>query len=393
MLTPSWPGGETANGITTSIFNLEKGLSKTGHEGVILTGSITSPSETRIIPLPQFRKWTAIEKANWMLGRDIATVPITANAILTAAKEAIDRFGIEVLLVEETHGFAQFLSPHLKVPVVVVLHGPWFLLEEHVPKNSLIRIDSGRSKREGKGLECCAGIIGPSKSVIDKTRQKYRVENIPTTVIPNSIQSVPELSYDDLTPKETKSILYVGRFDSIKGGDVILRAFDRLVSLGQDAFLTFVGPDQGVRGAQGESVSLEDFCQRLSVDARSRIVITGSISKSEVQNLRYTHAVTVVSSRYETFPYAVLEAMAVGSATIASSVGGIPELMKDGVTGRFFANEDVDALADILNELLNDLDLCKQLGHAARARAIDAFNPEITAQKLVRFLEQDVLKA
>ncbi len=393
MLTPSWPGGQTVNGITTSVFNLERGLSGIGHDVVIITGDAASEGNTPVTLFPQFRKWTMTEKVSWMFGRDVATIQITAEAILAATQDAIDRFGIEVLLIEETYGFARYLSPRLGIPVVVVLHGPWFLFEDYIPKESRLPIDAGRARKEGKGLQSCAGIIGPSRNILEKTCREYRTENIPAAVVPNCLQSVPAMSYDGLTPKEAKSILYIGRFDSIKGGDVILRAFDRLVSQGQDAFLTFVGPDRGVLGDQGERVDLESFCQNMSADARSRMTMTGSISRAEVQNLRYSHAVTVVSSRYETFSYAVLEAMAVGSATLASSVGGIPELIGDGRTGRLFSSGDVTELAATLNEMLNDLPLCKRLGQAARDRATEEFSPEISAAKLIRFLEKAVLKA
>ena len=75
----------------------------------------------------------------------------------------------------------------------------------------------------------------------------------------------------------------------------------------------------------------------------------------------------VLPSRSEGLPHAVLEAMAFGLPVVASAVGGVPEVVQDGVTGLLVTPEDPRALAGGLERLLSDSELCARYGAAGRA--------------------------
>ncbi len=79
--------------------------------------------------------------------------------------------------------------------------------------------------------------------------------------------------------------------------------------------------------------------------------------------------VVALSSPHEGFPNALLEGMASGRAVVATSVGGVPELVRDGLDGRL-TPYDVRAFADALSGLLKDPAACNRMGEAARARAL-----------------------
>ena len=76
----------------------------------------------------------------------------------------------------------------------------------------------------------------------------------------------------------------------------------------------------------------------------------------------------------EGFPIAALDAMAAGLPVIASSVGGVPELIEDGTTGWLVPPQDADALASRLRLLLSDSDLRLRMGSAGYARVRDRFS-------------------
>ena len=78
-------------------------------------------------------------------------------------------------------------------------------------------------------------------------------------------------------------------------------------------------------------------------------------------------------SRTEPFGLAVVEAMLLGLPVVASAVGGIPEIVVDGVTGFLVPAEDVDALTAALRTLILDPDLRSRMGEEGRARAIAEF--------------------
>lgn len=96
-----------------------------------------------------------------------------------------------------------------------------------------------------------------------------------------------------------------------------------------------------------------------------------------------------LSSRWEGCPTVILEAMAHGVPVVATSVGGVPELVEDGVSGMLVPPEDPDALAQALARLTRDRDLRLTMGLAARQRAAH-FDPAVRFAHLSRLVQSAV---
>jgi glycosyltransferase involved in cell wall biosynthesis len=73
----------------------------------------------------------------------------------------------------------------------------------------------------------------------------------------------------------------------------------------------------------------------------------------------------VLSSSWENLPHTVLEALAVGSPVIATAVGGVPEVVRDGDNGLLVPPNDAAALASAIRRVLNDDELRRRLAEAA----------------------------
>ena len=97
-------------------------------------------------------------------------------------------------------------------------------------------------------------------------------------------------------------------------------------------------------------------------------------SRDDVQRLLPALDVFVLGSRYEGLPISLLEAMAAEVPCVATSVGGIPEAVTDGVEGRLVPAGDPGALAHALTELLQDPQLRSTMGAAGRQRVVDDFS-------------------
>ena len=82
----------------------------------------------------------------------------------------------------------------------------------------------------------------------------------------------------------------------------------------------------------------------------------------------------VLPSRSEGMPNAVLEAMACGIPTIATSVGGSPEIIEDGISGMLIASEDEGHLTRALTELIQDDEKRRMIGSEGRKRVLSHFN-------------------
>jgi glycosyltransferase involved in cell wall biosynthesis len=81
----------------------------------------------------------------------------------------------------------------------------------------------------------------------------------------------------------------------------------------------------------------------------------------------------VLPSAWEAFPIAILEAMQAGLPVVATSVGGVPEAVADGVTGRLVPTGDAEALAKALTQLLSDPDARSRMGAAGAAMVRERF--------------------
>jgi glycogen synthase len=169
----------------------------------------------------------------------------------------------------------------------------------------------------------------------------------------------------------TPYVLFVGRISEQKGLFPLLAAVDALPADVQ-LVLCAASPDTPELG------------QRLAagVAGRPRVRwINAMLPREDVVQL-YSHAsVFVCPSIYEPFGLINLEAMACGTAVVATAVGGIPEVVVDGETGLLVAPGDSDALAQAIRRLLDDRALASALGRAGRRRVEALFSWDRIAER------------
>lgn len=109
--------------------------------------------------------------------------------------------------------------------------------------------------------------------------------------------------------------------------------------------------------------------QRLATELGivDRTIFTGA--RTDVRDvLAALNVFALASHTVECFPIALLEAMASGLPAVCTAVGGVPEMIEDGVTGVVVAPRDPHALADAITALLNDPERARRMGCSARAR-------------------------
>ena len=151
-------------------------------------------------------------------------------------------------------------------------------------------------------------------------------------------------------------ILMVGIIRSVKRHEVALRAFARFRASAPQAVLLLAG-DGPMRG------DMERLAQDLGLAGAVRFLGY----REDVPDLFAAADCALLTSRSEGVPQAVTQGLGCGLPTIATRVGGVPELIEDGKTGLLVAPEDTEAIAAGLSRFAADPDFAHRLGAAGRA--------------------------
>ena len=166
-------------------------------------------------------------------------------------------------------------------------------------------------------------------------------------------------------------LVCVGRLIPIKGHVVLMRALAR-------ARERRPGITLDVAGRGPLAPALKVYARELGLEDAIRFL--GFVSP--VEEALEGGAIVVVPSLGEGFGMVALEAMERARPVIASSVGGLPEIVADGETGLVVPPADVDALAAAIVALAADLPRAAQLGAAGRVRALEQFTPERCVERI-----------
>jgi glycosyltransferase involved in cell wall biosynthesis len=380
FLTPGWPPRSVANGIVTFTDRLRRAMRRAGVRVFILAaGEGETVSEPDVVYLPIDPSRATL--TGRVLRRVVRRAPEEAHgrAIARAVNELHRRHGVSALEMEESFGWARHVVRHAAVPVIVRLHGPWFLNGacNGVPRDAAFH---RRIEQEGLAIESAAGITAPSRSVLEETRSYYGLPLEHALVVPNPIEPVPPGEWWRPEACEPGHVVFIGRFDRHKGGDVLIDAFNMVAKADPRAMLTFVGPDRGLQREDGAPVSLREYMEsRLPERARARVRWLDRRPIDELNALRRRAAVTVVPSRYETFGNTAVEALVMGCPLVASAAGGLAEIVRDGETGLQCRPGDAAHLADRILTLLADPALASRLGRAAIDDCATRFDPDLLA--------------
>lgn len=199
------------------------------------------------------------------------------------------------------------------------------------------------------------------------------------TVNPNPAPEVPQLPQREELRRELgmdgPTLAFAGRLMAAKALDVALQALQRVP--GVSLVVVGDGPDR---------VTLERLTAELGLGMRVRFL--GGRLRDDVLRTLYAADAALLSSRWENFPHLVVEALAVGTPVIATAVGGVPEVVRDGENGLLVPAGDPDALAAAIRRLVEDDELRGRLARAA-APSVAALAPE----RLLGQIEEELSRA
>ena len=191
---------------------------------------------------------------------------------------------------------------------------------------------------------------------------------------------------DDVTDRESPYLLFFGRLSAEKGVDVLLRAFDAAApSLPRDMRLIVVG--DGPDAAEFRDLAV-------SLDSAPRIEFAGYQTGDALQTYVERASLAIASSRWrENMPYSIVEAFAAGTPVVGTRIGGIPELVTDGVTGFACEPGDVATMADAIvrgAEAFLDAPVYVRMQESCRAYVRENCSRDKFMDQLVKLYEEAV---
>jgi len=304
-------------------------------------------------------------------GCDVMIAPVRDDPVWLTVQLAaafVDDCGVDVLHAHlaNAHVLGALVSALTERPCLATIHGrtvPMLDLEAHRMSESM-----------HMSVVCRAAY----SHALALGVARERLHHVPNGV-PSSGATLPPGAFAATlgVPPDAPLVGFVGRLSPEKGPDLFVRMAAQLAVGYPQAAFVLVG-DGPMRARLQEEARL--------LGMAGRIHFTGE--RHDVLALLPSLAALVVPSHAEGMPLALMEGMAAGVACVATSVGGIPELVRHGQTGLLVAPDDAGDLAVAVEGLLDDPQWAAMLGAAAREHAVASWPQRDSALRM-----GDVLRA
>src|SRR5687767_2965872 len=304
------------------------------------------------------------------LATKMSTVAEEENLDLLHVHYAIPH-SISAILARES------LKPRRTLPVVTTLHGTDI---------TLVGADRSYLPITRYGIAQSDGVTAVSHYLKKATAETFQFEHI--AVIPNFIcatdysRNPREGLRRELAPAGEPLLVHVSNFRPVKRPVDCVEILARVRAKGVGARLVMVGDGSERPRAEHRArcLGVESYCS--FVGKQPRIVDYLSVSD-----------VLLLPSEQESFGLAALEASACEVPVIASRVGGIPEVVDDGLTGCLSEVGDLEKMSEDAARLLSDEDARREMGRRARASAVGRYSTDLVIPQYIEFYERVIAAA
>lgn len=226
------------------------------------------------------------------------------------------------------------------------------------------------------GADAC---IAVSERVADHVGKTNGFPREQITTIVNGIDLdhfSPSRSALDLAPYGVPAgapvVAVIGSLTEQKDHANFVAAAAQIANTNPDPYFLIVG-DGPLKGDIASAIAATGA-------VKDRIIMTGEIK--EMAQLLSATDMQVISSAWEGLPMTLLEGMAMQKPVVTTAVGGIPDVVEDGVNGRLVAPRDAKALADAMADVLGDPAKAAKLGSAGRATIAATYGSDVMRDRL-----------
>ena len=291
------------------------------------------------------------------------------------------------------HNFSQFVpiirASNTSAKIILHLHCEW--VNRLDPKAIAPRLDKADL------------VISCSDYVTDKIKARFPEYASRCATVNNGVDAdyfVPSdrdpLQHDKTTAPQ---ILFVGRISPEKGIHDLIDAFIKIAEKYPAAELTIAGPYIVVEREflfdlqhEPEVQALEPFYSidyleyiksKIPAHLTSQVIFTGSLPQPELLPYYQKADVVINPSLSEAFGMSLVEAMATQTPVVATDIGGMPEIVDEGVTGSIVEPGNPTALADATVAIIDNPQLARAMGVAGRRKVLQRYCWSKIAESLV----------
>ena len=291
--------------------------------------------------------------------------PPYTMALASEMARVTERHDLDLLHVHYSvpHAIAACIAKEMtEKPYVTTLHGS---------DVTLVGSDASYMPVNIFSVERSDAVTSVSKYMANEAKRSFGIEN-DIKVIPNFVDhelyAPAPCEVIERNTERDVVITHVSNFRPVKRIHDLIYAMRMVSKKAPETRLMLVGdgPDRH---------DIERLIERL--DLRHNVLLTGY--RTDVANLFKCSDVVVLSSETESAPLTLLEGMSTGLPAVATSVGGVPEIIDDGVNGFLVEPKNPEELAERILELNNDKTLRQDMGNAAREKILNYY----TADKVV----------
>ena len=263
-------------------------------------------------------------------------------------------------------------------PCVLHVHGGDFAVKLRAP--GLL----GRLYRRAfrHALEGATAVVALTPGWADELRRWGAIRRL--VVVPNS-PDLPASANGHRRPESQPYVLYLGHLYRVKGLFELLDAFAALRSRRPELRLVLAG--ESLRPDDVPSEALLAYASERGLDP-SCVDLPGWVDGEAKADLLASSACVVLPSHREGLPLVLLEAMAAGRPVVATSVGGVPEAVRDGIEGLLVQPRDPGGLAAAIERVLDDPSLADSLGRAGRRRVLEEYSAAAVARRIGDLYEE-----
>ncbi len=310
---------------------------------------------------------------------------------------------LDIIHSHATRGISTvFMKKKLATPIIGQIHGTTYSLKERSDEgNFLTRKDRIRTMaqvwtaifRQKSMWSRLDRIFAVSKSISRSLIKYYSIDPNKIRVLYNAVDPNRFMPQNRNTIRKLRNqlllgddpiILFVGSFRPIKGIHILLTAMKRILSKNPNVKLILIG---GLPQFMQSQSSYYMYLRQCTINLRisDSVRFLNKVPHSKLPTFYSMADLVIMPSLYESFGKVAVEAMACETPVIASKVGGLPEIIDNGIDGVLINVGSAEMLSMIVNKLLDNYNEAKKMGQRGRVKVLTKFTWEKIAERSLEY--------